>query len=819
MGRGARATQDCIMGIVEESFHKALNEMNRGNPLEAERLFKTVLKAQPDNFAAFNLLTVVLMSVGRYAEAEKFISKAVELNQSSDVSYYNYGLILKNLNKPQQSLIQFNNALRLNALVPETWNNRGTIFNDLGQYENAIQDFDRAVSLAPNYPAAFCNKGKSLSKLRRYDGAFASYDKALALMPDFAEAWLGRGNVFVDLKRYDEAFASYDRVLTLKPDFAEAWLGRGNVFVDLKRYDEAIASYDKALALKSDFAEAWLGRGNVYVDLKRYDEAIASYDKALALKSDLAEAWLGRGNVFVILKRYDEALASYDKALAINPEQENARLGRGNIFYEYNSIDKALAEYQKALEVRSDFFVARVACCLAELQTIYADEKDIISRRASYRKKLIALRDEIKAGSTSGDCKDLFKSKLPFYLAYQGYNDRDLQHIYGSMACHIMGSTSSGEPLTQLAELNEKIRIGIVSAFFYNHSNWKIPIKGWLSQLDRNRFETFGYHVGKDRDSETEKAATMCDRFVQRIMTINDWRKEILTDAPHVLIYPGLFMDEVSLQLAAQRLAPVQCNSWGHPDTSGMDTVDYFLSSDLMEPPDAAEHYTEKLVRMPNLSIYYEPSDAEPSPISRAELGLRQDAVVFWCGQSLYKYLPQYDEVFARISESVQNCQFVFIRFNGAEQITQIFKDRLDRAFASRNRKASDYYVFLPSLSQNKFVSAIGCCDLFLDSLGWSGCNSTLESLPHNLPIITMQAPLMRGRHSAAILRMIDIEETIAESVDEFVSAAIRLANQPDERKSISQKIARNKSRLYRDRSCIESLEAFLVQVGRKQQS
>jgi protein O-GlcNAc transferase len=555
------------------------------------------------------------------------------------------------------------------------------------------------------------------------------------------------------------------------------------------------------------------------LDLKRFEEALGCYDKALALKPEWAEAWLGRGNVFNELKRYEEAFAAYDKALALKPHLENAWLSRGNILLEFNSIDRALADFQRALEIKKDIFAARVACCLAELQIIYADEHDVISRRARYQKKLGALNDEVTTGNANGNCKDVFRSRLPFYLAYQGYNDRDLQRLYGSMVCHIMEREFPNLPLTQLAEPDEKIRIGFVSSFFCEHSNWKIPIKGWLGQLDRNRFKVFGYHVGKDRDAETDKAATMCDRFVQRIMSIGDWRKEILADAPHVLIYPGLLMDEVSLQLAAQRLAPVQCNSLGHPVTSGMDTVDYYLSSDLMEPPDANEHYTEKLVRLPNLSIYYEPVATEPLAISREKLGLRQDALVFWCGQSLYKYLLQYDEVFARISESVENCQFVFIRHSGAEQITRIFQERLERAFALKNRKSLDHCVILPRLAHDQFLSAIGCCDIFLDSIGWSGFNSAMESLTHNLPIIAMEAPLMRGRHSAAILRMMGETETITKSVDEFVSVAIRLANRPDERKSVSQKIASSKHRLYRDRSCIEALENFLDDVGRKRLS
>jgi len=125
----------------------------------------------------------------------------------------------------------------------------------------------------------------------------------------------------------------------------------------------------------------------------------------------------------------------------------------------------------------------------------------------------------------------------------------------------------------------------------------------------------------------------MCDRFVHRPLTVDGWRREILADAPHVLIYPGLLMDTMSMQLAAQRLAAVQCNSWGHPETSGMPTLDYFLSSSFMEPPGAEEHYTERLVRLPNLSIYYEPVEVAPVSLTRDDLGLRRGATAFWCGE------------------------------------------------------------------------------------------------------------------------------------------------------------------------------------------
>ena len=181
-----------------------------------------------------------------------------------------------------------------------------------------------------------------------------------------------------------------------------------------------------------------------------------------------------------------------------------------------------------------------------------------------------------------------------FFLAYQGRNDRDLQRRYGALVAATVAERFAPIPLAPPPRPGEPIRVGIVSGFFWLHSNWKIPIKGWLSQLDRRRFTLFGYHTGQRQDEATREAASLCQRFVQGPLSLARWREAIGVDAPHVLIYPEVGMDPAAALLAAQRLAPVQCISWGHPDTSGLPTIDYYLSSALMELPEAQAHYTER---------------------------------------------------------------------------------------------------------------------------------------------------------------------------------------------------------------------------------
>jgi protein O-GlcNAc transferase len=194
---------------------------------------------------------------------------------------------------------------------------------------------------------------------------------------------------------------------------------------------------------------------------------------------------------------------------------------------------------------------------------------------------------------------------------------------------------------------------------------------------------------------------------------------------------------------------------------------------------------------------------------------MRPDAVVFWSGQSLYKYLPQHDFVFAKIAKAVGNCQFVFLIHPKETPIADLFRRRLKSVFSQWGLKVMDHCLFLERLSTDRFIAAVGNCDVFLDSIGWSGCNSTLESLVHNLPVVTLRGALMRGRHSSAILDRIGIDETVADSIDEYVSIATRLGTNSAERRRVSLQIDRNKHRIYRDRACIARLEDFIDNAAR----
>ena len=724
---------------------------------------------------------LTLHTEGRLIEAERIYSEVLAHRPDHFDALQMLSVIKLAKGQPAEALRLISKAMRVRRPSPQVLVNHGMILHALDRSEEALACFDAALKQKSKFAEAHNNRGAVLAALGRHEEALACFHKALALKADYADAHYNLGSSLRVLGRYDEALVSLDRALLLRPDYVKALNNRGAVLEGINRLPEALACYDRALALAPGFTESRNNRGRVLLALDRADDAIDNFTAALKFNPDDAEAWYQRGRCLLEISRNEEAAADLAQALALAPGHADARF----------------------------------AACFAELPVIYRNESEIPQCRAAYEQKLRELLNDVERGVLKGDLIKAIGARHPFLLAYQGGNDRALQQIYGEMIGKVVARRFSPAPLPPPPAPGEPIRLGIVSSFFYRHSNWKIPIKGWISQLDRSRFHVTGYHLGAIHDEQTDAAASLCDRFVHRTLDTDGWRREILADAPHALIYPGLLMDVSSLQLAAQRLASVQCNSWGHPETSGLPTIDYFLSSDLMEPPDAQACYTEKLVRLPNLSIYYEPVVAEPVSVTREGLGLRAGATAFWSAQSLFKYLPQYDDVFVRIAQAVGDCQFVFLRHFGAPRVTQLVRERLERAFSAAGMRAEHHCVFLNRMSQSQFAAAAGLCDVFLDSIGWSGCNSALECLPQALPIVTFEGPTMRGRHSAAILRMIDVTDTIAATVDDYVAIATRLGQDTQFRQTMSSRMAENRHRLYGDRAPVTALENFLESAVR----
>ncbi|MBF0391794.1 MAG: hypothetical protein HQL38_03850 [Alphaproteobacteria bacterium] len=401
-----------------------------------------------------------------------------------------------------------------------------------------------------------------------------------------------------------------------------------------------------------------------------------------------------------------------------------------------------------------------------------------------------------------------------FELAYQARDDRPVQEAWGRLAARAMAGVFPNLATTPARpeRPDGRIRVGYASSFFWSHTI-SLLFAGWIIEANRDQFAVHVYLTGGRRDATTETLARHADQFRDLRGDVAAAARAIRDDHLDVLVFPDLGMEPRSFSLAALKLAPVVCVGMGHPVTSGLPTVDWFLSSDLMEPADGEAHYGEKLLRLPGTSFHYTPNAAPPSK-GRAALGLPEDAVLYLCCQAQQKYLPQHDALFPAIAARLPSARFVFIEHRSMAQVNRLFRARLERAFAARGLDPARHLVFLPWLAWTDFLDLNAACDVFLDSVGWSGGNTTFEALSRGVPVVTLPDRFMRGRHALAMLRILGAEDCVARDATHYVEIAVRLGADQAFRDRQRAVIAAGRNKLFRDRAPVEALEDFYRRVA-----
>ncbi|WP_446372467.1 O-linked N-acetylglucosamine transferase, SPINDLY family protein [Coleofasciculus sp. G3-WIS-01] len=542
----------------------------------------------------------------------------------------------------------------------------------------------------------------------------------------------------------------------------------------------------------------------------KWQAARECYEKILAVGLGDAELYWRLSECLRYLRLTDTAIRLLTQGIELYPEEGKLHFSLIMNLHARGRIQEAINRAKIASKLFPSNYRFKILKYLL-LPIVYDNQAEIAGYRQEFIRGLQALIQETSLETYENQKNALvgIGSLTNFYLPYQAQNDRELQSQYGELVHKIMAANYpqwvvpvSMSPL----QANDKIRIGYVSAYLHAYSG-TLWLTGWLRYCDRTRFEVYCYYTGNTPDAVTQQFQEYSDVFYHSPGNLKDVCEQIIRDQLHILVFPEMGMDPQIRQMGGLRLAPVQCVAWGHPVTTGLPTIDYFLSSELMEPEKAQDHYSETLIRLPNIGVAYPKPYIPPRVKSRSDFQLREDAVIYLCCQAPFKYLPQYDWILAEIASRVPQAQFLFLRGD-------LLKRRLNRAFAKVGLRSEEYCVFRAIPERLDYLMINLLSDVYLDTFCWSGGNTTLEAIACCLPIVTCPGEFMRGRHSYSFLKMLGVTQTIAKNEVDYVEIAVKLGVDSAWRREIGERMAQRLDYLYEDRACVAGLEAFYQQIA-----
>ncbi|EME68951.1 O-linked N-acetylglucosamine transferase [Paramagnetospirillum caucaseum] len=708
---------------------------------------------------------------GRWDEAARqFRTLAARTPNAPEPAYY-LGIALLSGGQPAEAAEVLNRLIRKHGENPLALNALGSAQAASGRAGNAEKTFKRVLTLAPDLSDAADNLARLLIETGRAAEASAPLHSVLAREPGRFGSRHLLGRALRDQGDMEGALAAFRAVLETQPNFPPALNDLGLLNYACGKGEDALECFERLLRLNpADY--------------------VAANNRAMALR---------------ILGRSEEAEQQYRALLEHFPGHPEINLNLG----------KLLARAGRPLD--SAPFLEKGGCIEARwwnaviLPNQYETEEQVASWRTRYAEKLGAVAAEIHALPPADLARQAGILEMDvFFLAYQAGNDRDLNALLrGAQSRVARACLGHAEPLAR-RPAEGRIRVGFLSAFFNTHVVCRL-ISGWMTGLDRDRFEVFVFHTGAIWDGETDQLAARVEHFIDANRPNPDKAQMVRQADLDVLIYPDIGIHTGNDSLAMLRLAPVQCAAFAHPVTTGMASIDYFLSGELIEPEGADLHYTEKLVRLPGIGFniaHPKVDGAVPPPARPAGAG-----PLFFCAQSLYKMLPRRDRVFARIAKAVGPCSIDFIDRFGLYADT--FRKRMDMAFAAEGLEAEQFIRIHSAVTSMEFLGMVQAADVSLDSLDWSGGYTSLEALACGTPIVAGTGRFLRGHVSAGILRAAGLDELVAHDEEAYVALAVRLGTDKGYREQISRTMRANGPGIFDSTAPAEGLAAFLESVAR----
>jgi predicted O-linked N-acetylglucosamine transferase (SPINDLY family) len=681
----------------------------------------------------------------------------------------------------------------------------GLIEHQAGRHAAAAELIGRAVALAPGAAVLHNNLGEALRSLGRLDEAAACYAKAVALDPAFADAHYNLGVVAGERGETEAATAHYRQALALRSDHAAALNNLGYALAGKGELEEAETCLRRAIACRPGFAEAHNNLGTLLMGQSRQAEARREFEQALSCKPGFALALANLGALAQEEGRPEEALEYYRKAREAAPDMAGTWVSSGMVLAEQGRWREAREAFAHALKIRPSDAVRILHGCV--LPPIAESKAQMLEARRRYADCLRELSE--RPVSIRDPAAEV--NAVPFYLAYQGLNDRELQRSLARLyqrACPSLEYRAPHCDSPGTAARGGRIRIGFVSRVIGRQSVARVLMSGLISRLSRERFDVSVYSFPHGRNDDIAQMQACADRVVMLPPVLAAARERLVAERLDVLCHVDIGMEPLTYFLAFARLAPVQFATWLHPVTTGIRNVDYFLSSSLIEPERAEAHYSEQLVQLATLPTWYE-RPKTPAPLKpRAELGLNEAKTQYVCPQSPFKIHPDFDALLAAILRADPNGEVVLLE----GRLREWARSLLARIRAGAPDVAARLRC-IPTLPPADFEHLLASADVLLDPLHWSGGITTLDALAFGTPVVTLPSAMMRGRVTYGCYRMMGITECVAGSEKDYVELAVRLGTDRGSREAIRAKILERNAVLYRNDAAVAELERFVCEA------
>ena len=627
--------------------------------------------------------------------------------------------------------------------------------------------------------------GRALIALGELDRAQAALDMAAGLDPAFVPQWVERA--LLAQRRGDSGgrLAALARAAALAPGQPTLALDHAVALAQSGQFAQAEPVLSSLLDRHPDYLPGWLVRGQVALAAGDAAAAESAFARAQRLAPGHPQALAGLADAAQSQGKAEAECWARERLATLQPGESLRHAELGDALRRDERMAEAGAAFARARALDGDDLLVRWLAWHT-LPVVCADEAHRQAALAGWDEELGRFEElSLERRLDAAQALAILDSTSNFHRHYLGEPLAPVQRRYGGLLRRLARIAFAGADAAPAAPAAGAPRIGFVSSHFHEHTVLKL-FGAWLGACTRAGCTTWAFHLDPVEDAATAGVRTSVTHFVPARARVEEWPALIREARLDALVHLDVGMHPHSQVLAALRLAPLQAVAWGHPVTTGLETIDWFLSGAAMETAQGDAHYSERLLRLPGLGICYARPGATPAP---APLALPDGARGYlFCPQTAAKLHPGHDALYAAVAAACPDHPIVLTPHARAH-VRDALAARIGAAFRRAGLDPERHLRVLPMLPWPQFLGLAQGAHAMLDSLDWSGGNTTLETLAWGVPVVTLPGATMRSRHSAAMLALGDLGELVAGDADGYVARVRQLVLEPGWRQEVAQRV------------------------------
>lgn len=570
------------------------------------------------------------------------------------------------------------------------------------------------------------------------------------------EAWFLLGNLHGAKGEHNKARSAFQQVLRINPRVAEAHNNIARSYIQQQRWNDAIPPLRDALKISPHYDAACVALIEAYERIKDDQSALKICQQWLQLRPGDAQRHMRAGILCQAVNDYPLAATYYQQACELGAKDYSLYLNSGVVQQHLHQYHAAIELYNLALELNPDCAITHynMAACYYALG--HLDKGELLAQQA------------LKIMPGLHRARAMLLLNLNYKVPYDSAMVRQ-RHVELAEPLVVERNT----PFVNIPQGDRKLRIGYVSDGFHNNpvATFLMPI---LAAHNSQQFDIFCYADVPNPDEVTLQLQVLVDQW-RDISGIDDeqFGTIIEQDQIDILVDMDGYLNPHFTRFARQN-APIQVSYLGYPATSGLSTIQYRITDDVVDPVNGNdEHYSEQLLRLKHSFFCYQPPTIEVEPSDSPVASGKP----FTFGS--FNKLPKLnDEVFGLWADILKSSPKSRLLMQNEASSSEQGRAQIRDLFL-RLGVLEQQLVFSPYGTMSQYLEAHQQVDLMLDSFPWNGHTNTCHALWMGVPTLTLKGQHFAGRFGYAIMHAVDAPSFVADNPQQYAEIANAFAEDP----------------------------------------